>query len=32
VKNILQPDKLFNDEAKKDLKIGDLFEYCPNAI
>ncbi len=28
---VLQPDKLFSESAKKDLKEGDLFEICPKA-
>jgi SAM-dependent MidA family methyltransferase len=27
----LQPDKLFSEEAKKDLKPGDSIEICPEA-
>ena len=29
---VLQPDKFFSAEAKKDLKIGDQFEVCPSAV
>jgi hypothetical protein len=29
---VLQPDKFFSAEAKKDLKIGDQFEICPGAV
>ena len=29
---VLQPDKFFSAEAKKDLKIGDQFEVCPGAV
>lgn len=28
---VLQPDKFFSAEAKKDLKPGDQFEVCPGA-
>lgn len=31
VVKILQPDKFFSEEAKKDLSIGDQFEICPQA-
>ncbi len=29
---VLQPDKFFSPEAKKDLKVGDQFEVCPGAV
>lgn len=29
VVKILQPEKFFSEEARKDLKIGDQFEICP---
>jgi hypothetical protein len=32
VVKILQPDKFFSDDAKKDLKVGDQLEICPGAI
>ena len=31
VVKVLQPDKLFSESAKKDLKTGDCFEICPQA-
>jgi len=31
VVKVLQPDKFFSKEAKKDLKVGDTFEICPSA-
>ena len=32
VKKVLQPKKLFSEEALKDLKAGDTFELCPMAL
>ena len=31
MKKILQPHKLFSEDAIKDLKNGDTFEICPQA-
>ena len=28
---MLQPKKLFSEEAKTDLQVGDTFEICPTA-
>ena len=32
VVKVLQPEKFFSDEAKKDLKVGDTIEVCPSAV
>ena len=29
---MLQPKKLFSEEAKADLQVGDTFEICPSAV
>jgi SAM-dependent MidA family methyltransferase len=31
VVKVLQPEKFFSEDAKKDLKKGDQFEICPGA-
>jgi SAM-dependent MidA family methyltransferase len=31
VVKVLQQEKLFSEQAKKDLKEGDMFEICPSA-
>ena len=31
VVKVLQPQKFFSEEARKDLKPGDQFEICPSA-
>jgi SAM-dependent MidA family methyltransferase len=31
VVKVLQPEKFFSEDAKKDLKVGDQFEICPGA-
>ena len=32
VQKVLQPEKLFSEEAIEDLKAGDIFEICPSAV
>ena len=32
VVRVLQPEKFFSDEAKRDLKEGDTIEVCPSAV
>ena len=32
IDHVLKPDKLFTVETRKDIKVGDMIEICPQAI